>query len=197
MEKEGELRLQEFSLNKAVIEMLDQGVDYVGVPMDSQADGEEADGKATLFRVTTSDTLDATFALVAWDAFTPEIRIHNFDNGLQKHERLKSAGRMSIMICKDGNWMVELTALKYSTDGGRPTLKVPTMEELDELVSQDFTELMLALGALKVGTRGEIDAETSRRKNYLSMTVKPNELDSILAAFTATRVLALVKDFGL
>jgi hypothetical protein len=101
------------------------------------------------------------------------------------------------MTCKDGNWMVELTALKYPTDGGRPTLKVPTMGELDELVSQDFTELMLALGALKIGTRGEIDAETSRRKNYLAMTVKPNELDSILAAFTATRVLALVKDFGL
>lgn len=189
--------MQEFSLNKAVIEMLDQEVDYLGVPMDSEANGEEAGGKATLFRVTTSDTLDATFALVVWGDFTPEIRIHNFENGLQKHERLKSAGRMSIMTCKDGNWMVELTALKYPTDGGRPTLKVPTMEELDELVSQDFTELMLALGALKIGTRGEIDAETSRRKNYLAMTVKRNELDSILAAFTATRVLALVKDFGL
>jgi hypothetical protein len=193
----GELQLQEFSLNKAVIELLDSGINFVGAPMDTQAKGEEVSGKATFFRVTTSDTLDATFALVIWNNYIPEIRIHTFDNGLQKHERLKSAGRMSIMTAKDGNWLVELTALKYSPDGGRPTLKVPTIGELNELVSQDFNELMLTLGALKVGTRGEIDDETSKRRNYLAMTVKPNDIDPILAAYTATRVLALVKDFGL
>jgi hypothetical protein len=189
--------LQEFSLNKAVIELLDGGINFVGAPMDAKAKGEEASGKATFFRVTTSDTLDATFALVVWDHFIPEIRIHTFDNGLQKHERLKSAGRMSILTAKDGNWLVELTALKYSAAGDRPTLKVPTLEELNELVSQDFTELMLTLGALRLGTRAEIDDETSKRRNYLAMLVKPNDLDPILAAYTATRVLSLVKDFGL
>jgi hypothetical protein len=187
----------ELSINKAVVETLDSGVKIFDVPMDPKAEGEKVNGEATLFRITTSDTLDATFAFTIWDKFIPDIRIHSFDSGLEKHERVKSAGRMSVLASRDENWLVELTALKHSPEKGRPTLRAPKFQELDELASQDFSQLMLDLGALRLGTRLEIDQEDSNRKNYPAMVVPVGEIEPILAAFTVTRVLALVKDFGL
>ena len=187
----------ELSINKAVVETLDSGVKIFDIPMDPQAKGEKVTGDATLFRITTSDTLDATFAFTIWDQFIPDIRIHSFDAGLEKHERLKSAGRMSVLTSRDDNWLVELTALKYSPEKGRPTLRTPGFQDLDELSSQDFSQLMLDLGALRLGTRLEVDQEDSNRKNVPAMVVPIGELEPILAAFTVTRVLALVKDFGL
>jgi hypothetical protein len=56
---------------------------------------------------------------------------------------------------------------------------------------------MLELGALRVGSRFDIDQETNRRKSYPAMVVPKGQIDSICAAFTVTRALALVKDFGL
>jgi hypothetical protein len=56
---------------------------------------------------------------------------------------------------------------------------------------------MLDLGALRLGTRFEVDQEDSNRKNVPAMVVPIGEVEPILAAFTVTRVLALVKDFGL
>ena len=186
----------ELSINKAVVETLDSGVKIFDAPMDPKAEGEKVTGEATLFRITTSDTLDATFVFTIWDEFIPDIRIHSFDSGLVKHERLKSAGRMSVLKSRDDNWLVELTALKHSAEKGRPTLGAPTFEELDQLASQDFTQLMLDLGALRLGTRLDVDQEESRRKNYPAMVVSKGDIEPILAAFTVTRVLALVKDFG-
>ncbi len=187
----------ELSINKAVVETLGSGVKIFDAPMDPKAKGEKVTGEATLFRITTSDTLDSTFAFTIWDEFIPDIRIHSFDAGLEKHERLKSAGRMSVLKSRDDNWLVELTALRHSADKGRPTLSAPTFEELDQLASQDFSQLMLELGALRLGTRLEVDKEDSRRKNYPAMVVSQGDIEPILAAFAVTRVLALVKDFGL
>jgi hypothetical protein len=56
---------------------------------------------------------------------------------------------------------------------------------------------MLDLGALRVGPRLDIDQEDSRRKNYPAMVVPKGDIEPIIAAFTVTRALALVKDFGL
>ena len=187
----------ELSINKAVVETLDSAVPITEAPVDANAEGQKLAGTASLFRITTSDTLDATFALIQWPGFNPDIRIHAFDAGLEKHERLKSSGRMSILSSRDGNWLVELTALKYSSAKSWPNLRVPSFAELDELAGQSFAELMSELGALSVGTREAVDQETNRRKNYPAMVVPKGEIEAILAAFTVTRVLALVKDFGL
>lgn len=188
----------ELSINKAVVEIIESGKPIVETPVDAAAEGQEFSGKATVFRITTSDTLDASFSLIEWNSsFMPDIRIQSFDNGLEKHERLKTAGKMSLMTTKDGNWLVELTALKYGGDKERATLKLPTFEELDHLAGQDFRELMFSLGAIRIGTKEEVNQETNRRKNYPAMVVPKGEKEAILAAFTVTRVLALVKDFGL
>lgn len=187
----------ELSINKAVVETLDSGIKIFDIPMDPKAAGEKVTGDATLFRITTSDTLDATFAFTIWNQFIPDIRIHSFDSGLEKHERLKSAGRMSVLKSRDDNWLIELTALKYSQEKGRPTLRTPSFEDLDDLASQDFSQLMLDLGTLRIGTRLEVDQEDSNRKNVPALVVPIGEIEPILAAFTVTRVLALVKDFGL
>jgi hypothetical protein len=187
----------ELSINKAVVETLDSSVPITEIPVDAKAEGQKLAGTASLFRITTSDTLDATFALIQWPGLNPDIRIHSFDAGLEKHERLKNSGRMSILSSRDGNWLVELTALKYSSAKAWPNLRVPSFTELDELAGQSFAELMSELGALSVGTREAVDQETNRRKNYPAMVVPKGETEAILAAFTVTRVLALVKDFGL
>lgn len=187
----------ELSISKAVVETLDSEIPITESPVDAKADGQKLAGKASLFRITTSDTLDATFALIQWPGFNPDVRIHSFDNGLEKHERLKNGGRMSILSSRDNNWLVELTALKYSSAKDWPNLRVPTFEELDDLAGQSFSDLMLELGALRIGSRLDIDQETNRRKSYPAMVVPKGHIEAIFAAFTVTRALALVKDFGL
>lgn len=187
----------ELSISKAVVETLESDVPITEAPVDKRAEGQKFAGAASLFRITTSDTLDATFALIQWPGFNSDIRIHSFDNGLEKHERLKKGGKMSVLPSRDDNWLVELTVLKYSSAKDWANLHVATFEELDDLAGQSFSDLMLELGALRVGSRLDIDQETNRRKSYPAMVVPKGHMDSIFAAFTVTRALALVKDFGL
>jgi hypothetical protein len=87
--------------------------------------------------------------------------------------------------------------LKYNEEKKYFTLHGSSFEEIDGFLGQSFAQLLLELGALNVGTRREIDGETNKTANQIAMIVNPGDIRSLAMAYTVTRPLAVINDFGL
>ena len=170
---------------------------FRGKPVSTRGAGPEQVADLTTFRVTSSDELNLIVGLVQWPNDPPEVKPIDLLGGLTKHESLGRRGSMSLSESRDGNWLAILKVLKYSPDKGYFTLHGATVEEIDGYLGYSFEELVLEMGALRFGTRAEIDQETSRTANQLSMVVKPGDLKTLAFAYTVTRALAVINDFGL
>jgi hypothetical protein len=93
--------------------------------------------------------------------------------------------------------MGQLRAMKYNHESKKTNLAGITLEKLDEYTQQNFTERLLKNGAIGVGTREELHGEVNRNKKNLAFLSKPMDFETVAIAFTATRVLAVMHDYGL
>jgi hypothetical protein len=191
--------MEKIQVGLASIEWLELDQPYVNKPM---GQGElEITGLCDKFRVTTLDGLNMVFAIIRWPSHKPEVNYITHSSGESKYERLKSAGRLGVFNSTNGQndiWSFELRAMKYGEGQSRPTLKQVTLRELDQLLEgQSALELLTEHGAQQVGKRGDIaPAEAGRHHNELFVTTQLRNNNLIAVAFTITRVLAIMKDFG-
>ena len=165
--------------------------------MAARSDGVEQTGKLTTFRVTSSDELNLIVGLIEWENDEPEVAPIDLISGLQKHNELIRRGRMSIKISQDGKWLVVLSALKYNPKKQYFTLHGGVLEDIDEYLGHSFKEIMMGSGALRFGTRREIDGDTSRSANQLAVVIEPGDIEALAIAYTITRPLAVINDYGL
>jgi hypothetical protein len=185
-------------VGKAEIEFLESGGIFTEKPMSPHKGFNKEDeqtGRVSKFRVTTSDGLNMVFGLVYWPHANLEVR-HLETINKSKYERLEGAGRLGVAKSGDSLWLAELRAMKYAAKE-RSTLNSVSLEELSSMVEEDAESLLIKHGALKLGTKGEIAADTSTRKNYLSFTCETGNETAIAVAYTVTRVLPIMHDFGL
>jgi hypothetical protein len=187
---------QKLTISLATIELLDEEQNFEGVPISSESKETEV-GKLRTFRVTTSDTLVLKVGVVAWPSGLLDVIPYEKVQGLMKHDFLESRGRTSLYVQDNGDWMFVLRALKWNEKQQKPNLADATLDQLSELAEQDFEELLKSQGAKGVGTREELVGETNRNRFQLAMLIDPHNMEAIAAAFTVTRVLAVVKDFGM
>ena len=185
------------SISKCEIELIPGTKSYRGKPVSDRGGGAEQIAKLTTFRVTSSDELNLMVGLVEWPSDPPEVKPIDLIGGLTKHASLARRGSMSLSDSRDGNWLAVLKEMKYSPDKGYFTLHGAASEEIDHYLGYDFKELALEIGALRFGTRAEIEDETSRTANQLAMVVPKGDLRSLAFAYTVTRALAVINDFGL
>ncbi len=186
------------SVSKCEIELIPGSKDYVGSPMANRNSSVTEQGSLSTFRVTSSDELNMMVGLIQWKESEPEVIPIEFFSGLNKHQELMRRGRMSIGSARDGNWLVILSVLKYNATKDRFTLHGGHLDQINEYLGQDLGALLLEVGALKVGTRREIDGETnSRVANELAVVVKPGDLRTVAVSYAVTRTLAVINDFGL
>ena len=157
----------------------------------------EQTGKLTTFRVTSSDELNLIVGLIEWERDEPEVSPIDLICGLQKHNELVRRGRMSIRLSQDGNWLVVLSVMKYSPAKQYFTLHAGKLEEFDDYLGHSFKDLLMASGALRFGTRGEIDGDTSKTANQLAVVIEPGDIETLAIAYTVTRPLAVINDYGL
>jgi hypothetical protein len=185
------------TIDKATIEFIDGPAPFFGKPA-SPDEGFDADqvGQVQKFRVTTLDTLNMVFGIVSWPNGRPEVRSIEMIDGLHKYQRLEKAGRWSFVPLETGSWVGELNVLKIGESKTYPTLHSSSIEELNGLARTDVVALLKSLGATAVGTREEIHGETSRQRNRLALIAQPGSKEAIAAAFTITRVLAVMNDLG-
>jgi hypothetical protein len=188
--------MDSLSVSKIEISFLNIQTPIEDRPTDSEKGGETQVGTADLFRIESSDGLNGVFGVVTWPNANPEIRIIEFLSGTPSQQDLKSKGRMSVVFSRDGKWLVELRAMQFDKPKGYYILKNYDLASLDDLIEGDFREIASSLGALRIGSRENIDKEVNRRKGYLAMVVEPGDLKPLAFAFAVTRALTIVKQVG-
>ena len=186
------------AVGKAEIEFLDSGLSYVEKPMNPHKGFEELEqtGTVTKFRVTTTDDLDMIFGLVSWPHANLEVRHLETIDGLGKYKRLAQAGRMGFSVHQEKYWYAELRAMKRSKKVWA-TLNQVSLAELSEMLEGDAEKLLSDSGVLKIGSKAELAGDTSNRKNLLSFMCEIGNETAIAVAFTLSRVLPIMYDFGL
>lgn len=189
--------IEAISISKCEIEFVPGTKPYLGTPMANRGSTANQTGELTTFRVTSSDELNMIVGLISWNDSDPEVKPIDILSGLDKHNELMQRGRMSIGNSKDGNWLVTLSVLKYSPGKDRFTLHGGHLTEINEYLDQDFKALLLEVGALRVGSRREIDGETSKSAGDFAAVIKPGDIRTLAVAYTVTRPLAIINDFGL
>jgi hypothetical protein len=185
-------------LSKCTIEIDSESIPYVGRPMDDSAgsDGDQ-DGQVTLFRVTTSDELDIQYGIVEWPNANREVTLIDWHKGDTKYDSLKKGtGRLALSPV-GGNEVFQLRAMKYNKESKKANLATVTLEDLGAWSQTDVVQLLQSHGALQVGTKEQLTGEDNRSKNVLSVLVPQGNLQAVAVAFTITRILAIMYDYGL
>ena len=188
---------ERISVSKCEIELIPGSKSYRGKPTSAKDEANEQTGTLSTFRVTSFDELNLMVGMLEWPNASPEVRPLDLIGGLQKHEALNGRGSITIVPTQSGKWLVPLRVLKYSQNKKYFTLHGATEEEIDEFLGHSFRELLIDLGAIEVGTRGEIDGDKSRTANQLAALVEPGDIKTLAVAYTVTRPLAVINDFGL
>lgn len=185
-------------VGKAQIEFLESGGPFTMKPMSPHKgfEGLEQTGTVDKFRVTTTDDLDMVFGLVAWPNASLEVRHVETIDGLEKYKRLESAGRLGVGVFQDLFWYAELRAMKYAAKDWA-TLNPVSLAELGELLEGNAEKLLIDSGVLKLGTKDELVGDKSNRKNYLTFTCEVGDKEAVAVAFTLSRVLPIMYDFGM
>ena len=186
------------AVGKAQIEFLESGVSFTEKPMSPHKgfEGLEQSGTVAKFRVTTTDDLDMIFGLVDWPNASLEVRHLETIDGLEKYKRLENAGRLGIGVLQDSLWYAELRAMKYGAKDWA-TLNQVSLAELGDMLEGDADALLVGVGVLKIGLKADLAGDTSNRKNYLAFTCEVGNKTAVAVAYTLSRVLPIMYDFGL
>ena len=185
-------------VGKAQIEFLESGVSFTEKPMSPNKgfEGLEQSGTVAKFRVTTTDDLDMVFGLVDWPNANLEVRHLETLDGLEKYKRLENAGRLGVVVHEGSYWYAELRAMKHAAKDWA-TLNQVSLAELGEMLEGDAEKLLAESGVLKIGSKAELAGDTSNRKNHLSFMCEIGNETAVAVAFTLSRVLPIMYDFGL
>jgi hypothetical protein len=186
------------TLSKCTIEIEDQPVPFVGRPMDTSSVSEgDQEGLVTMFRVNTSDELDIQYGIVSWPEANREVTLIEWHSGDTKYDSLKKGtGRLALSPV-GANEVFQLRAMKYNDDSKKANLANVTLEDLGIWVQADLSELLMRHGAIQVGSKGQLTGEENKTKSILSALVPKGNVEAVAIAFTVTRVLAIMYDYGL
>lgn len=77
------------------------------------------------------------------------------------------------------------------------TLNQISLAELSDILEGDSRKLLADSGVLKIGSKEELVGDTSNRKKILSFMCDVGNKQAIAVAFTLSRVLPIMYDFGM
>jgi hypothetical protein len=183
-----------WKIGKANLEIVEVEIPYEGKPIGGE---DIAVGRVTTYKATTTDLSTVIFGVVTWpDGNSEAIPVDVLSDGEQKYQRLQNAGRIS--IANSGQyWLLELNAMKFNHEQGKANLAGATIDELSFFVDGDLTSVFSAFGHADFGTKEVLIGETNRTRNKLALRCEHGNKDIVAAAYVVTRVLAILKDFGM
>jgi hypothetical protein len=94
-------------------------------------------------------------------------------------------------------WVAELKAMKFNHEQGKANLAGATQSELTAFAESEIKGVLSAFGNVEIGTKEELIGETNRNRTKLALRCDSGNTDLIAAAYVVTRVLAILKDFGM
>lgn len=157
--------------------------------------GQEQDGLVQYGRIATPDGFSGTAGVVTWQDGAVEVRFLDFLAGPDPYRRLERAGRMTVQT-SGGRWVALLRALRHN---GRdwPTLADVTWLELDLLAGSSAETILTRADGARIGTWGELNSAAARYRDTPAISCNENDAESLLTAYTVTRVMPIMKNFGL
>ena len=186
------------TLGKCTIEIEDQPVPFVGRPMDDSSGNEgDQEGLVTMFRVHTSDELDIQYGIVSWPEANREVTLIEWHSGDTKYDSLKKGTGRLALSSAGTNEVFQLRAMKYNTTSKKANLANATLEDLGTWAQTDLAELLTNHGAIQVGSKEQLTGEENKTKGTLSALVPKGNVEAVAIAFTVTRILAIMYDYGL
>jgi hypothetical protein len=182
-------------IGKANFDFLSLNQAFLGKPM-SPLEGSEIEqlGSISKFRITTSDQLNMVAGVITWPNALPEVKALEMTQGEEKYERLINSGRLSLLVPFEGKWLGQLRAMKFNTATRKENLASITLEQLQAFSQNEFLPAMSARA--QVGSRAELANETNKNAGSLAFLCEANDVTACAIAFTATRVLAVMYDYG-
>lgn len=180
-------------IGKARFEILENEVPYVGKPIGSEV---ESVGQLTTYKVDTSDLSSLKFGIVTWPDGASEVIPQGFLGGEKKYEKLATSGRWTILN-SGSSWIAELNAMKFNPERALANLATASYEQLCDFAEGDITQALSKFGSVQIGTRAELHGETNKNRNRLALKCEAGNHDLIAAGYVITRVLAILKDYGM
>ncbi len=154
-------------------------------------------GRMTTYKASTSDISTVIFGVVTWPSeLTEVVPVDVLKGSQEKYERLNRAGRMSVDN-HGQQWVAELKAMKFNHEQGKANLAGATQSELTAFAESEIKGVLSAFGNVEIGTKEELIGETNRNRTKLALRCDSGNTDLIAAAYVVTRVLAILKDFGM
>jgi hypothetical protein len=182
-------------IGKAEFEFLSLNQPFLGKPMSVIGDAPtEQTGTISKFRVTTTDQLDLVAGVITWPNALPEVKAIEMTQGEEKYERLISSGRLSLLTPSEGKWLGQLRAIKFNPATRKENLASISLEELQVFSQNEFLPALTARA--RVGTRAELVNETNKMAGSLAFLCDANDVTACAIAYTGTRVLAVMYDYG-
>lgn len=164
--------------------------------VDRQSTGSDpVNASAHLAELQTPDGFRATLGVIEWPNGAVTVKLVDFMDGPDVYRRLERAGTLEIKVV-NGNWVALLRALKYESKD-YATLHGVSFEELDALVREDSKQLLLDIEGVEIGVYGEFVPDAKRYQDAMAIRSVPQFIDGIAALYALTRVIPLMKNFGL
>ena len=164
-----------------------------GKPMGGE---EELDGQRLLAYMRTPDGGDIHVGFTKWADGLADIVGLVKVSGPDVYERLTKAGRMQVAATSSGHNSVRLKALRYK-EPGHAILASISWDDLNKLLESNASEMLKSFGAIDLGTAEEILNVTNKTKNQLAMVSPQGNHEAMFAAYALTRILPLMKNYGL
>jgi hypothetical protein len=156
----------------------------------------EVDGKRLLAYMRTPDGGDIHVGFNEWSNGKADLVGLIKVSGPDVYDRLTRAGRMQVASTISGDTSVRLQALRYK-EPGRANLASITWDDLNKLLESSASEMLKNFGAIDLGTAGDILGVTNNTRNQLAMTCAGDNHEPLFAAYALTRVLPLMKNYGI
>lgn len=181
-------------IGKAILTRVEEEISFEGKPTGKQ---DAATGLITTYLANTSDLSSVVFGVVTWPDGTSEVvPIDVLPDGELKYERLANAGRMTLLNVNE-SWLGELNAMKFNPEKGRFNLASVDLGMLDNFVETGFEAVLQHFGQVQIATRLVLHGETNRNRERLAFMCLSGDKDLVAAVYVVTRVLAIMKDFGM
>jgi hypothetical protein len=184
-------------ISKCEIEIFSEEKPISGKPISMKNVEGDLVGKLRTFRVTSTDELNLVVGLISWPMNMQEVKPIDLLGGLEKHEILGHKGQMEIKMASDGNWLVTLRTLRFNPEKRYFTLVNAPLTEINEFLGSSFKDELERRGVIRFGTKEFIEGDKGRSANQLAMVIEPGNLEAIAVAYTVTRPIAVIKDYGL
>lgn len=165
-------------------------------PMEGQStSGVQQAGKVLGAEVELRDGSLLEVGYTTWANGERDVRVFSRLAGPETYDRLVKGVRMGVLNKTPGVLLSEMRILSFHKEK-QPTMVQAQESDFDSVLKGSVRHLLENHGITGFGSRAELIADTSNRKNYLAATYQVENTEAPFVIYVITRILPLLVGFG-